>query len=468
MRRFRLIITCGILGLAFFLSQCGEKRPLPTGPVDTGQNVAAGDTMYTRVNPDWPADEYSLNDPQDIFVNRDGYIFVADKGNSRVLVMNKSGNVIDSSDNFGNKNFDDITDISSYTNSGAVIQPTGISADTRMNIFIVDSTNTVYVWNQYINNIGVESVASEFVMGSDTISADQYWRSYSPGDEIQEIVWSEEPARIDSILKPRMFFTTTMPRMISSNYGSSPESSRFNAVAAWQPSNIANPEREGSLYLADASFYNRIIRVDYRRYRLVRLSTGQTIWLHRGKFHSFAVNKGSGQGTVMFPTGLYFNYFEQDPKLYYSQTDDNFGAHRVSLSSSEFDLPENSDIGEIGRFKNAQDITSDENGHIYVANTFENYVEEFSPNGNFLRYIGTQEIRDTTTVVDTVINAPGDTTFTESDSIFIRYEPNVFTSPEAVAVSEGEVYIVDNAGGTGRIIRYKLSTDVDINYGERP
>ena len=456
-------------GTLLFFVTCGEKRSLPTGPVDTGSDVAAGDTLYTRVTPDWPTGNYTLNNPTDIFVNRDGYVFVADRGNSRVLVMNKSGNVIESSDDFGNKNFDDLTQIPSYDNPGETIKPIGVSADARMNVFIVDSTNTVYVWNQYINNVGIDSVATGFALESDpntVLSADEYWRTYTEEDDIDHITWTGDPAVIDSMYSPRMFFTTSEPKMINNRYGDSPEASRFNAIAAWQPSNISSPSRAGSVYLTDASFYNRIIRVDYRRYRLVKLSTGQDIWMYRGKFHSFAVNSGTGQGTVMFPTGIYFNYFEQDPKLYYSQTDDNFGAHRVSLTTSEFDLPPTADIGDIGRFKNASDITSDENGHIYVVNTGKNYVEEFNFAGKFQRFLGTQEVRIDTTVRDTVITAPGDTNFVESDSVFIRDEPNIFEKPAAVAVSEGEVYIADKS--MGRIIRYKLSTDVDIDLGERP
>ncbi|MCF7804137.1 MAG: hypothetical protein K9N46_12375 [Candidatus Marinimicrobia bacterium] len=454
--------------LSIFIVTCGDKRPLPTGPVDSGRNVAAGDTIYTRVKPDWPAENgFSLNDPRDICVNRDGYVFVADRGNSRVLVMNKTGRVIESADAFGNKNFDDLAAIPSWENSSEVIQPMGISADARMNIFIVDSTNHVYVWNQYVNNVGVEAVASGFILEDNpnqTISAEQFYRMGAPVQDIEGVAWSSEQARIDSLLKPRMFFSTSVAHMISGRYGNAPEESRFNAVAAWMPQNIASPSRDGSVYLTDASFYSRIVRVDYQRYRMVRLTNGQTIWLHRGKFQSFAVSKGTGQGTVMSPTGLYFQQFNQDPKLLYSQTDKNFGAHRVSLTTGEFDLIQTADIGEIGRFQNARDIAADENGNIYVTNTGKNYVEEFSPKGNFLRYLGTEEVRIDTTVTDTLISG-GDTSYVDVDSTFIRYEPNVLQRPSAVAVSDGEVYIADP--GEGRIVRYKLSTDVDINRGER-
>lgn len=455
-----------ILGVFLLLFKCGEKRPLPTGPVDTGPSLAAGDTVYTRVKPDWPVGGTELAYPSDILVNRDGYVFVADRDNNRVLVFNKSGTIIESSDAFGNTGFGNLRQIPDYDEPEQTISPTGIAADARMNIFIVDSSNHVYVWNQYINNVGIDSVATGFTLEDEetgetrTISAEEYWRS-NPGEEnIVGVTWSATRSRIDSLMKPRMFFTASMPEMLRENYGKSPEASLFNSVAAWRPDNLSNPEREGSIYLTDVSFYNRIIRVDYRKYRLVLLSTGQRLWLHRGKFHSFTATRGTGAGTVNNPTGVYFNYFEQDPKLYFSQIGENFEAHRISLTTGQFDLSETSDMMELGRLIGVRDITSDEEGHIFVANTGRNVIEEFNPRGKFVRYVGTREVIVDTTLTDTVITA-GDTSYVPYDTTYAEQVPDVLNNPDAVAASDGVIYVAD--AGNRRIIRFKLSTDVRID-----
>jgi len=466
-------VACGII----LITGCGVKRPLPTGPVDAGTTVAAGDTFFTQVKPDWPVGT-TFNKPRDIYVNRDGYIFIADYDNSRITVFNKSGKYIESADDFGNKHFEDLTEIPSYLQPGDNVQPTGISMDARMNIFIVDSTNTVYVWNQFLNNVGIDSVVSQYKLinvnnGTQrTVSAEEYWRTASPVDSIASATWTANPAVIDSVLKPRMFFTSSIPSMVSrGNYGAAPEQSRFNAVAAWQPNNPLSPERVGSIYLTDASYYQRIIRVDYRKYRQVKLSTGPTYWIYRGRYNSIVALNGSGEGFVQKPTGLFFNYYNQDPKIYFSQTGGGFGAHRISLTllqepdNNGFDLNDNSDIVEYKHFNNARDISSDADGNIYVTNSGNKVVEEYNANGTFLRYLGTEEQRVTATLTDTTINAPGDTTFATRDTVYTVQVPNVFQHPSAVAYGNGVVYVADDVAN--KVYRFQLSTDVDVNLGQQ-
>lgn len=442
---------------------------MPTGPRDVGSNLSAGDTVYTRIKPDWPEDNRMLQDPRDITINRDGYIFVAEAGANRVTVFNKSGKVIESEDAFGNKNFDELANIQTYPDHNDLVQPIGVAIDARMNLFIVDSSNTVYVWNQFINNVGVDSVATGFILADTsngqtiTVSAEQYWRSGYSNYVIQQPIWSAEQAKIDSVTQPRMFFTTQLPEMLRENYGSAPEVSRFNAVASYEPQNILAPDRDGSIYLTDASFYSRIIRVDYRKYRLVKLGTGNTFWLYRGRFRSIVAVSGLGAGTVNDPTSVAFGFFEQDPKLYFSQTGENFEAHKISLSTGDFDLAQSADMMQLGRLQDVQDITADAAGHMFVTNTANNMIEEFNPDGKFLRYVATTELIVDTTWYDTTY-VDGSQEITQVDTSVVRHVADVLNTPKSVAVSDGVVYIADT--GNNRIVRYKLSTDVDINLGQ--
>ncbi len=469
MKRFILLLALG-LSLSLLLIECGEKNPLPTGPKDVGSSLSAGDTVFTRLKPDWPLDNRVLQDPRDIVINRDGYIFVAEAGANRVTVFNKSGTVIESEDAFGNKHFDELANIPTYPNQSGIVKPVGVAIDSRMNLFIVDSSNTVYVWNQFINNVGVDSVATGFVLADTsngqtiTVSADDYWRSNYRQYTIQRSIWSADPARIDSVTKPRMFFTTQLPEMLQENYGSQPQASSFSAVATYEPQNLLSPDREGSIYLTDASFYSRIIRVDYRKYRLVKLGTGNTFWLYRGKYRSIVAVKGHGAGTVNDPTGVFFGYYQQDPTLYFSQTGENYGAHKISLSTGDFDLAESADMMQLGRLVGVQDISADANGNIFVTNTANNVIEEFNPNGKFLRYVAATEVIVDTVLSDTTV--VNDSTYvTTTDTSYVEYIPNILNDPKSVAESDGVVYIADT--GNNRIVRYKLSTDVQINLGEQ-
>jgi len=443
---------------------------MPTGPRDVGSTLSTGDTVYTRIKPDWPEDNRMLQNPRDITINRDGYIFVAEAGANQVTVFNKSGKVIEFEDAFGNKNFNELANIQTYPDHNGIVQPIGVAIDARMNLFIVDSSNTVYVWNQYINNVGVDSVATGFILADTsnngqtiTVSADDYWRSGYSNYVIQQPIWSANSDSIESVMKPRMFFTTQLPEMLRDNYGSAPEVSRFNAVASYEPQNILAPARDGSIYLTDASFYSRIIRVDYRKYRLVKLGTGNTFWLYRGRFRSIVAVSGLGAGTVNDPTSVAFGYFEQDPKLYFSQTGENFEAHKISLSTGDFDLAQSADMMQLGRLQDVQDITADDAGHMFVTNTANNVIEEFNPDGKFLRYVATSElVVDTTWYDTTYVN--GSQNITRVDTSVVRHIADVLNTPKSVAVSDGVVYIADT--GNHRIVRYKLSTDVDINLGQ--
>ncbi len=49
----------------------------------TMRNIG-GDTVYVQLNPVWEG----FNNPQDIYVGRDPFIYVADTDNDRVVMMN--------------------------------------------------------------------------------------------------------------------------------------------------------------------------------------------------------------------------------------------------------------------------------------------------------------------------------------------------------------------------------------------
>ena len=71
-------------------------------------------------------EQKKLNDPQDIFYDKNGFYYVADTGNNRVLKLDKNFNVLG-----------EITEADGTSLSG----PTGVSADEYGDVYIADSGN---------------------------------------------------------------------------------------------------------------------------------------------------------------------------------------------------------------------------------------------------------------------------------------------------------------------------------------
>jgi hypothetical protein len=107
---------------------CGSKYPLPQVPDDpnAGLNVV-GDTLYLQLTPVWDAaNGYTFKAPQDIYTDKDGldpFVYVADTGNNRVVMLTTTGKVL-----------------------GAVTipHPTAIAQDRRFNLLVVNNTNLIY------------------------------------------------------------------------------------------------------------------------------------------------------------------------------------------------------------------------------------------------------------------------------------------------------------------------------------
>jgi DNA-binding beta-propeller fold protein YncE len=123
---------------AVLLMACtGPKEPLPEG---SGGPFGAGDTTYVRLSPIWDTGHLGteLSDPSDIVVSRDGYVYVADTGNDRILVLSRSGAVLGGC-------FDSLR----------VDSPQGVDLDSKLNLCIVNGTRTVYHWTPLYNLLGV-------------------------------------------------------------------------------------------------------------------------------------------------------------------------------------------------------------------------------------------------------------------------------------------------------------------------
>ena len=79
-----------ILILFFLIPSCGKKIELPT------KSAEPGITTYVPIFPTWTsAGELSFNQPQDIHWGYDGFIYIADTGNDRIVQVDQAGKFLD-------------------------------------------------------------------------------------------------------------------------------------------------------------------------------------------------------------------------------------------------------------------------------------------------------------------------------------------------------------------------------------
>ncbi|MCX8009570.1 MAG: hypothetical protein N3A61_00310, partial [Ignavibacteria bacterium] len=83
MKIFKLLL---ILSLVVFLFSCGEKLDLTE--FSTGKVIQnPSDTTFVQLNPNWTG----FNNPSDILVGREPFIYIADTDNDRIVMMNLAG-----------------------------------------------------------------------------------------------------------------------------------------------------------------------------------------------------------------------------------------------------------------------------------------------------------------------------------------------------------------------------------------
>jgi hypothetical protein len=114
--------------MVILLACGGEKFPLPD-PMTSGDGTSAvDDTLYLQLNPIWGpetnATVYDFNQPKDILVGREPFIYIADSGNDRIVMLDLAGNLVGLSKTIEN--------------------PVALTQDPKLRLLIVTDSNTIY------------------------------------------------------------------------------------------------------------------------------------------------------------------------------------------------------------------------------------------------------------------------------------------------------------------------------------
>ena len=417
--------------LFIFLCSCLDRFVIPENIQDSeSETFGAGDTTYLLIQPIWNSNQ-GIVKPVEISIAQDGRIFVADESQFSILVFDQSGNQPGG--------FEDLRNL--VDNNNIDIAPIDVDIDKKMNVFYIDGSQRIFVWNQYWNEVGISKVITSATFihsqtGEDTTVSvgSDFWLSLL-NDSNWGIVDGEmtvDQTLIDSLMQPHLFYDGTyeMNLYLDTYYES--DSSRFTAITA--PS-----EEQNMIFVTDNYGGNnnqyRIVQIDFLRSLLLELSGGDLVWAYTGRYGSTVKGYGTGAGTVNKPSSIDVDY---QGNLYYTQEGDYFPVHMISPNlSGDFAVytsgfqPEADDIMNPAWFLNAVDIAVDNNRNSYIVDQQNSDITVFNFNGSFFKKAG-----------------------------YINETEKVMSNPVAVTVdSKGVVYICDSEDGA--IYRYKLSNSLD-------
>lgn len=428
--------------LVVFNFSCVDKLVLPED-LNTAEDFFAGDTSYLQVNPIW--DQFQT--PVEISIAPDGFIFVADSAAHGIAVLEQSGMLAGGYEA-----------LAPLVMGGQTLAPIDVDIDYKMNVMFIDGTNRIYRWNQYWNQVGIDSVlvSADFRDQADNVFSEQYgglnWISAVNSTQytMENQVWSSSQALIDSLLAPHVFYDAST--VLGSYYDIYVNTDQIELSALTTVKDDRN-----RLFTTDF-YHNRIIEIHYLRNALLALSDGNLVWSHAGTYIGTVEDAGAGSGKVAHPTGIDIDF---ENNLYYSQIDCVFMANKIKYNDGDWISSFSEAKHEIARrflFSNPLDIAVDENQMIYVANTMAREVQVFTAKGEFFKKAGVEESWMNQADWD-----PADPDLVLVDSTETEYlveEKTTFRQPAGITVdSRGVIYVCDPQ--LGAVFRFRLSNMLD-------
>ena len=419
-RNSKILLSVYIFCMILLIdSGCIEKMELPSEINTDDIKFSAGDTTYLLLNPIWD-ESYGFQAPIEISIAQDGHIFVADSAANSIFVLKQDGSILP-----------DFQDLRNITVDDTIISPIDVDIDKKMNVFFIDGSQKIYCWNQYWNDVGIDSI-------------------------LIDSEWKKMDVLIDYLLNPHVFFDGENPNHNYADQWFETEESNFSGVS--EPG-----DNSDFIYVTD-TFHNRIIRIDFYKTYYLKLSTGEEVWAHEGHFGETVTEYGTGAGYVNQPLSIDVN---KDGDIYYSQSGDFFNLHQIQpKTEGDYSIYpfavewEGNDIMDTARFFYPEDIAVDQNRMVYVANSNAQEIQVFNSHGGFFKKAGVEYI-----TVDTTMTSQTDSSIV--DTFYTKEIKGVLEKPRAVTVdSRGVIYICDTPSSS--IFRYRLSNQLDENLNPIP
>ena len=422
-----------LIFLSMLVISCVDRFRIPNDINQKGSgNFGAGDTSFLQLSPVWNS-AHGLSQPVEISIAQDGRVYVADAGVNSILVFDQNGN--------SPTGFDALKGLVDSETNG--ITPIDVDIDKKMNVYFIDGSQRIFVWNQYWNEVGINkiSVSGTFIhaqTGVDTVATagTDLWFSLLNDNDwgIVDGNMTDNQALIDSLIQPHIFYDgrDEMTAYLDTYYQS--DSSQFTGLTA--PADDENMIFVTDNYGGQNNQY-RIIQIDFKRSLILELKSGDLVWAYTGQFGSNAIGYGTGAEFVNKPLSLDVDY---QGNLYFTQTGEYFPVHMIipntsgdyTTYSSGFN-PVADDIMDSTLFVSPMDVAVDKDRNIYVVDSTKGDVSVFSANGKFFKKAGYASKEDTVSIMN---------------------------EPVSVTVDKrGVVYVCDKEDGA--IYRFKLSNTLD-------
>ena len=430
--------NCIVIIISFFITSCVDHFTIPENINSNNSNIfGAGDTTFLLLSPNWD-ESYGLESPTEISISPDGRIFVADKNINSIHVLNQDGSVPAG-----------FSGLKSLKNEeGNPLYPIDLDIDNKMNVYFIDGSHLVYVWNQNWNDVGINKVALSAIYRNKETQFDtildinsNLWSAIINDEatdflndwELVENIFLQDDDIINGLLNPHTFYDGTEDINIFNDSYYQSDSSRFQGLTSNQGDN--------NIFVVDdfggGNNQHRIVQINLKRKFLIELGTGDIVWVFKGEFGSTIKGYGTGAGTVHQPSSLDIDY---QGNLYYTQLGDFFPVHMVVPNySGDFATftsgfqPGVNDIMNSGQYMRLVDVAVDNNKSVYVVDQIQAEIKVFNSQGDFFKNIKY---------------------YSEQDSI------NIMNKPVAVTVdNRGVVYVCDEVDKT--IYRFKLSNNLN-------
>jgi hypothetical protein len=314
------------------------------------ESFGANDTSYIHLNPDWDAATIGYNSPNpmtptDIAIGDDEYIFVADSANGQIITLFKSGILASQQ---------------KLNTIKPVPGPIGIDINAKLNLLIVNGTNIIYCWDQYLNNIGANyflrgtTADSNLIFSNDYAKIDSLIRNVvdslvSGNRPPTDLVFSNDESYLDSISNIHEYFVDD--DLMSS----------FQGIAF-------GPSADNTVFVTDKG-NNRIFKLKLIFSGLLVLNNGYPNLTFRAVYDTAIATYGSGAGTVDNPRGI---TTDNDGNVYFTQLGGNFFVQKLEKHGdqyiSAYTLYEDP-IMDLNRFIAPYDIALGESDAIFVVDT---------------------------------------------------------------------------------------------------
>ena len=410
MKRIGIIFAIAAI-VATLLVSCGKKMKPPT---EVPYQGIIGDTLYLMVNPPWDfAHGFNFEQVTSVYFGHDTYLYVADSGNGsgdgRILQMDVAGT------------------IHGEFRPDGYFSPISISQDELMRLLVVTGEKKVY----------------RIDLGPS-------------GDPLVKTVfdYNVNPIRRDSLVIPsdRFMSITDLPDYDRSYYVAVSSSSVSNGRILWFWGSRDNSDYGDSLFSHKFAYRNRAYYEDSLHVPWAfDPQFGTTIGVADGDtFMNPVVTTGNGIVNTVEPNFIYAYESSSALHLLVCQDEGSFPVHdmRYEVETHLYNVywtfgvsqyPGESEMLRSGLFDVPRSAAMDPYGNVYVVDSGSNRscgAFKFSKTGALLK------------------------TFCDPDSIDTFHNPRSITYD--IYGDRRTVFIADTDGnGRTRILRYKLSTDLE-------